>query len=128
MRLARRSFSDRKWYDPVTREAARPARETGLDTTETMGDIELSPSADGEKEEEEEAVAVDDDEGKDDSPPSDVKTADKRRARDGAEGIDAAVEVTTRSQAIDALCKAMPAHWKPQPHDLLVAKLRSPNV
>ena len=88
----------------------------------------LSGSDDGDKDEdgaEEEAVALDEEETE---ATSDIRSDDRRRARDCAEGIAAAVEATTPADAIKVLTKAIPSTWPAQARSLLVSKLQSPRL
>ena len=91
----------------------------------------LSDLSDSESEEDlgkgEEAVALDEEE--DEPPRSDIKTDDVLRARDCAEGIAAAaIEVTTQSDAIALLLKAIPDEWPAPARSLLASKLQSPRL
>ena len=90
----------------------------------------LSPSPSrSSEEEEEEAVELEAGGEVDGEPVSEIKTADHRRARECADDIAAAaVEVTTPSDAIDVLTKAIPDDWPPQARDIIVAKLQSPRL
>ena len=88
--------------------------------------LSLTSSDEGE---EEAGAASDLGEEEEGAAASEIKSADQRRARECADDIDAAgTPVTTRSEAIDELCKAMPAFWTQPARDLLVSKLNSPSI
>ena len=90
--------------------------------------MSLSPSPSRTSSSEAEAVEVEAGGEADDEPASDIKTADQRRARECADDIAAAVKVTTPSDAINVLTKAIPDWWPEQGRTLLVSKLQSPRL
>jgi len=96
-------------------------------THASMSESSLSAGGEGAEDgaEFDEALALSGDE---DEAASEIKSHDRRRARDCAEDIAAAVEVNTPADAIKALTAAIP-DWRPaEGRSLLVSRLKSPKL
>ena len=92
-----------------------------------MSESSLSAGGEGAEDgaEFDEALALSGDE---DEAASEIKSHDRRRARDCAEDIAAAVEVNTPADAIKALTAAIPDWWPAEGRSLLVSRLQSPKL